>query len=137
MNLEQSKLTVNGTFNSNGGLLWGKTICSQGRQCIDHEVLDASVPRMLNLGNVLQLIIDGFYDGSLSKQELVGHAHQGSPHVVLQFGNQLYPVHKESLEQVLADISFVTGKFAIKHIRECLGVQRFPVVYITGCNHEA
>ena len=24
MNLEQSKLTVNGTFNSNGGLLWEK-----------------------------------------------------------------------------------------------------------------
>lgn len=105
MNLEQSKLTINGTFNSNGGLLWEKTICGQGCQCIDHEVLNASVPRMLHLGNVLQLIIDGFYDGSLSKQELVGHAHQGSLHVVLQFCYQLYPVHKETFEQVLADNS--------------------------------
>lgn len=50
---------------------------------------------MLHLSNVLQLIIDGFDDGSLSKQELVGNALQGSLHVVLQFGYQLYPVHKK------------------------------------------
>ena len=91
---------------------------------------------MLHLGNVLQLIIDGFYDGSLSKQELVGHAHQGSLHVVLQFCYQLYPVHKETFEQVLADRSFVTDKFAIEHFHECLAVQWLPVVNITGCNHE-
>ena len=30
MNLEQSKLTVNGTFNGYGGLRWEKAICSQG-----------------------------------------------------------------------------------------------------------
>lgn len=30
-------------------------------------------------------------------------------HVVLQFGIRLNPVHKESLEQVLVDISFVTA----------------------------
>jgi len=136
MNLEQSKLTVYGTFNSNGRLLWEKTICGQGCQCIDHEVLDASVPRMLHLGNVLQLIIDSFYDGSLSKQELVGNAHQGSLHVVLQFGYQLYPVHKETLKQILADISFVTDKFAIEHFHECLVVQWLPIVNITWCNHE-
>ena len=136
MNLEQSKLTVNGTFNCNGGLLWEKAICSQGCQCIDHEVLDASVPRMLHLSNVLQLIIDGFDDGSLSKQKLVGNAHQGSLHVVLQFGYQLYPVHKETLKQILADISFVTDKFSIEHFHECLVVQRLPVVNITWCNHE-
>ena len=103
MNLEQSKLTVYGTFNSNGRLLWEKTICGQGCQCIDHEVLDASVPRMLHLGNVLQLIIDSFYDGSL---------------------------------QILADISFVTDKFAIEHFHECLVVQWLPIVNITWCNHE-
>ena len=136
MNLEQSKLTVNGTFNCNGGLLWEKAICSQGCQCIYHEVLDASVPRMLHLSNVLQLVIDGFDDGSLSKQELVGNAHQGSLHVVLQFGYQLYPVHKETLKQILADISFVTDKFSIEHFHECLVVQRLPVVNITWCNHE-
>lgn len=134
MNLEQSKLAVNGTLNSNGGLLWEKAICSQGSQCIDHEILDASVPRMLHLSNVLQLIIDGFNDGSLSKQDLVGHAHQGSLHVVLQFGYQLYPVHKETLKQILADIPFVTDKFAIEHFHECLVVQWLPVVNITGCN---
>jgi len=50
MNLEQSKLTVNGTFNSNGGLLWEKAICSQGSQCIDHEILDIPVLFALILG---------------------------------------------------------------------------------------
>jgi len=115
MNLEQSKLPVYVTFNSNGGLLWEKAICSQGSQCIDYEILDASVPRKLHLSNVLQLIIDGFDDGPLSKLELVGNAHQGTLHVVLQFGYQLYPVHKETLKQILADISFVTDKFAIEH----------------------
>ena len=89
-----------------------------------------------HLGNVLQLIIDGFYDGSLSKQELVGHPHQGSFHVVLQFGYQLYPVHKETLEQVLTDIFFVTDKFAIELFHECLVVQWFSVVNIPGCNQK-
>lgn len=136
MNLEQSKQTVNGTFNSNGGLLREKAICSQGCQCIDHVVLDASVPRMLQPSNVLQLIIDGFDDGPLSKQKLVGNAHQGTLHVVLQFGYQLYPVHKETLKQILADISFVTEKFAIEDFHECLVVQWLPVANITWCSHE-
>lgn len=83
MNLEQNKLAINGTLNSNGGFLWEKAIGSQGLQCIGYDVLDASVSRTLHLSNALQLIIDGFYDDSLSKQELVGHAHQGSLHVVL------------------------------------------------------
>ena len=115
------------------GFFGKKTICGQGCQCIDYEILDASVPRMLYLSNILQLIIDGFDDGPLSKQELVGNAHQGTLHVVLQFGYQLYPVHKETLKQILADISFVTDKFAIEHFHECLVVQWLPVVNITCC----
>jgi hypothetical protein len=47
MNLEQSKLTVNGAFNSNGGLLWEKAICSQGCQCIDYEIMLIKAPFML------------------------------------------------------------------------------------------
>ena len=40
MNLEQSKLTVNGTFNTDGGLLWEKAICSQGWAQVQKSVAE-------------------------------------------------------------------------------------------------
>jgi hypothetical protein len=59
------------------------------------------------------ITVDGFYDGSFSGQQPVGHTHDGSLHVTLEFRYQLYAIHEESLEEFLANISLVANKFAV------------------------
>lgn len=43
---------------------------------------------MFCLGDVLELVIYGFYDGSISKKDLVPHAHQHIFHFVPDTGYQ-------------------------------------------------
>lgn len=63
---------------------------------------------MLYLCNVLQFIIHGLNDSSLSEQKFVRDAHQCSFHIAFQLGNKLYAINEKSLEKILADIALVT-----------------------------
>ncbi len=45
--------------------------------------------RMLDLGDILELIIDGLDQDSFAEQELIGHHHQAVLHVLAEFGNQV------------------------------------------------
>lgn len=91
---------------------------------------------MLHLSDILQFVIDGLDNGSLSRQQPVGHRHDGSFHVALEFGYQLYAVNEESLEQFLADITLVTYEFAIQELNKCLVVKWLAVINITRSDHE-
>ncbi len=44
---------------------------------------------VLDLGDILELIIDGLDQGSFAEQKLIGHDHQAVLHVLAQLGNQL------------------------------------------------
>ena len=57
---------------------------------------------VLNLCYVLQLIINRFYQSTLSQRDFLSYTHQGVLHVVLHFGYQLYAVREEILEQGLS-----------------------------------
>jgi len=92
---------------------------------------------MLQLCDVLQLIVDGLDDSSLTNEDLVGDAHQAVLHVVPHPGYQLYPVCEQLLEQFLGYIAFVTHQLAVYLLHEVLDLQRFPVVDVPGGNHEA
>ena len=59
------------------------------------------------MGDVLQLIINRFYQRTFSQQDFVCHTHQEILHVVLHFGYQLYATREEILEQSRPDIAFV------------------------------
>ena len=91
---------------------------------------------VLHLCDVLQFVIDCLYNCPLYEQHSVQHRHQRPLHVVLQLGNELYSVHKEFPEELLADVSFVTDKFAVKEFIECLILQWLPVIHISRRNHE-
>ncbi len=62
---------------------------------------------MLYLRNVLQFVIDRFNQSPFSEQNLVGYAHQGILHIVLDLGDKLYAIEEKVLEQCLPDISIV------------------------------
>lgn len=76
---------------SNGGLLGLVTVGNQSANDVDQAVDWAAVTRMLNLGNVLQLVNDGFDDGTLTQQQTVCQGHQTILHVALELANQLHP----------------------------------------------
>jgi hypothetical protein len=52
-------------------LLGLKAICNQSRKQVDEKVGNATMARMLDLGNVLELIIDGFNNRPLEPQNSV------------------------------------------------------------------
>ena len=56
--------------------------------------MDTTMSRMGNLGDVLELVIDGFDDRSFAKQDLVHDRHQAILHVFSQAGNQLHILFK-------------------------------------------
>ena len=91
---------------------------------------------MLHLGYVLQFVIDGLNNGSLSCQHPVRDSHDGTLHVALQFRYQLYAVNKQPLEESFADISLVPDELAIEELHERLVLKGLAVIDITWGNHE-
>lgn len=110
-----------------------------GRQTsheVDRKADDRPVPRVLNLGHVLQLVVDGLNQRPLAEKEAVSNGHDLTFHVALQFCNQLNTLHKELGEEILADVSLVTDQFAEDLLDKGLVPERLPVVDIAGRKHE-
>lgn len=66
------------------------------------------MPRVFNLRDIFQLVIDRFYKGPFAQHDFVRDRHQRVPHVALDLSNKLYPIHKQELKELFADISLVT-----------------------------
>ena len=79
-----------------------------------------NVLRFAQVQSELQLVIDGFDDSPLSEQPPVQFSHRRTLHVAHEFGNELYPVHKEFPEELLAEVSLVTDEFAVEEICEMI-----------------
>ena len=92
--------------------------------------------RVFYLSDVLQFVINGFYNGPLPCQQFVRHRHQSSLHVALEFCNQLDAVNEQALEKFLAYISLVSNKFPIQELHECLVLKGFAVINVSRGNHE-
>ena len=73
---------------------------------------------MLDLANVLELLVDGLDDRPLPEQQLVMQTHQRVLHVPLEPGDQVYAVHEEALEEILADVSPVGEQLPEQLVRE-------------------
>ena len=97
---------------------------------IGDEIVHRAMSGMLDLANVLQLLIDGLDDRPLPEQQLVMQTHQRVLHVPLEPGDQVYAVHEESLEEILADVSPIGEQLAKQLFREAFVFQRSAVVDI-------
>ena len=94
------------------------------------------MPGVLNLGDVFQFIVDCLDNGSLPQQDSVVHRPQAAFHIVFQFGNQLYPVNEELVEQAFADIPLVSDKFPVDKLNKGFDFQRLAVIDIPRGDHE-
>ena len=71
--------------------------------------------RVLNLGNVLELINDGFNDRPATQQDAIAHGDQLVLHVAAQLGNQLNIKQlPQGLRQGLRKIAFIAEELAIQ-----------------------
>jgi len=77
---DQSKLLS--SLSPNGRLAWQKTVRSQGRQQVDHEVHKTPMSGMLHLACVFQKVVHRLYHGTLAQKQLVPDIHQHVFHVL-------------------------------------------------------
>lgn len=83
---------------------------------------------VLYLANVLQFVIDRFYDGPFPEQYFIGYGHQAVFHVVPYMGYQMYAVHEKHLGKLLAHIALVGVQLAEYPVQETLLFQGRPIV---------
>jgi hypothetical protein len=119
------------------------TVGHQPRQQVDQEVERATMPHVLNLTDVLELVVDTLDDRPLAQQQLVHQAEQPPAHGLAGFGDEVYAVmHQQVLRERLGDIALVAEEFAkepsyqarhgptVVHVarRETNGEQLAPVI---------
>lgn len=76
-----------------------------------HEVDGTAVARVFNLGDILELVDDGFNDGALTEQELVAQQHQLVLHIGFELGNQFNPLLSELVTQRFGEVALVAKQF--------------------------
>ena len=91
---------------------------------------------MLQLGDVLESVIDQLYDRPFVEQYLVGEAHQAVPHVVLHLGYQLDAVDEQFLEQSFRYVAFVSDNLLVNLLDEVHGLKGLSVVHFDRSEHE-
>ncbi len=69
-------------------------IGDQTSQKIDQEVGQTAMASMGNLGDIFQLVVDGFNQGSFASQQLVSQGHQTIFHVFADGSDQLQLLFK-------------------------------------------
>ena len=134
--MNKSILIRRDTVHVNHRLLRKERVGRQACHEIDREAHDRPVPGMLNLGHVLQFVIDGLYQRPLAQEDPVRNGHNLALHIAFEFCNQLNAIHKELGEEVLTDIALVAEQFAEDLLEEGLVPERFPVIDIARCDHE-
>src|SRR5205823_2440620 len=82
-----------------------------GNQMND-KMSGTAMTRMLDLGNILELINDGLNDGPLTKQELVVEMHKLIFHVLTQFRDELESLFKKQGGQGSRDVALITNELA-------------------------
>ncbi len=73
----------------NRGFLGLVAIGNQSANNVDQAIDRRAVTGMLDLGNVFQLVNNGFDDGAFPQQQAVCQGHQAIFHIALEFGKYL------------------------------------------------
>jgi hypothetical protein len=87
----------------------GNEPCDQ----VDQKVDGAAMARMLDLGDVFELISAGLNESSFAEEEFVRPVKQAVVHLLTQLGDQVQPMsHQQMLDQRLREIAFIAKEFA-------------------------
>ena len=81
---------------------------------------------MCDWGDVFQLVIDRFDNGTFPQEEFIHQGHQLIFHVFVEFGDQLQMLLEQQIKECLGNIPFIAKELAPDpscHLRD-----RFPVI---------
>jgi hypothetical protein len=112
-----------------GGLFGLVAVRTEAREQVNNKISGTSMARMLNLGNVLELIDDGLNDGSFADQELVREMHQAIGHVLAQPRDQMKPLLKKQLRQRSRDVPAIANELTT----QMLDQERYgtPIIHVS------
>ena len=88
-------------------LLGLMAISNQPGNQIDQEIVDTAMPRMGDLRNILQLVIDRLNDGPFAQEQLVHQGQQSILHILANGRNQLNATSKQRLKELLGNVALV------------------------------
>lgn len=109
---------------------WTAAISNQAAQQINKEVEYTAMPRVLDLGDILELVNDRLDNGSFLQEELVGHQYLAVLHVGSQLGDELeIEGSQQVLTQWLREIAFVSENLAEQLFDQMWN--GFSIVHIT------
>lgn len=100
------------------GLLGPITIGDEPRNEIDHKSCHTAMPRVLDLADVLQWVVDGLNEDSLTEEQFVPEAHETVVHVLTPFGQQFESLPPEDIVQRLGDLPPIPQELANKPLGE-------------------
>ena len=81
---------------SMAGFFFKEAIGRYSGERVGNKVIERAVSGGLNPGDVLQLVIDRFYQGSFPQQDLVRHAHQGILHIFRYLISNTFFTYKDN-----------------------------------------
>ena len=96
---------------------------------MDHKIGGAVVAGVLNLGNVLELIKNGFDNGSFAHQKLVAQVHEAVGHILAQSSDEMEPLLKEQLGERSRDVASVPNELAAQSLYQ--ERNRTAIVYVS------
>lgn len=89
-----------------------KAVGQQACEEVDHEVGGTAVARVLNLGDVLELVDDGLNERTLAQQQLVPIVHQTVLHVGADAGHQMQVLLPKAGEKFPRNVALVPEELA-------------------------
>jgi hypothetical protein len=76
------------------------------------------MPRVLDLADVLQLVIDGLDQRSLPQEQFIPEAHHAILHVLADFRQELEPLGQEGIVECLGNIAAIAKELAEEPVHE-------------------
>lgn len=86
------------------------------------------MPRMFNLRDVFQLVVNGLDNGTLSEEQLVGQVHQTIGHIFAHTRDEFQAMFPESEKEFVREIALIGKEFAKQALGE-MG-DGLPVIHI-------
>jgi len=88
------------------------TVGNKPSNQMDNEIRLAAMTRVLDLGNVFELVNDALNEGSFAHQQFVRQVHELVLHVFAQSGDEVKSLFKEQLREGSGNIAAIPEQFA-------------------------
>jgi hypothetical protein len=95
-----------------GGFPGLVTVGDQATNQVNQKVDRAAMAGGFDQGNVLERVVDGFANGSLTRQQLVRQGHEAVLQAGFELGDELQALRQQLLEPGLGPIRSIPKQFA-------------------------